>query len=98
MVRWSHSLAATYSQAFGGTVTACPPLETAWLRTPSPDTSSLATETTFSRNIIPIPTIYHPQELTRMVRITVWKSHRHVLFHLYKAFSSVAHDEACQSI
>ncbi len=65
--------------------------------TSSEDPYSLATETTFSRNIIPIHTLYHPQELTRMARITVWKPHRHVLIHLYKAFISVAHAEACQT-
>lgn len=97
MVRWSRSLAATYSQAFGGTGTACPPLETSWLRTASADPYSLAAEPTFSRNVILIHTLHHPQELTRKARITVWKPHRHVLFYLYKAFSSVAHAEACQT-
>lgn len=32
-----------------------------------------------------------------MARITVWKPHRHVLIHLYKAFISLAHAEACQT-
>ncbi len=97
MVCWSHSLVASYYKAFRGTWTLCPPLETSWIR-------DFKWRPLFTCHRNHILQEHHPHSHTlsstgidKNGKSNCLETSQACIIHLYKAFSSAAHAEACQT-